>query len=112
MKLSSWENLGNKAFIGVAVLVGISVLSYFAHESSPVRIIGKSIFQYLTMPILAFGGFIILWGTLKAFFDRGYFTKNFNLVVFLCLILWCGFLSFMTGLLCLSVIKSYLNLFS
>jgi hypothetical protein len=112
MKLSRWENLGNKAFIAVAVLVGISILSYFAHESSPVGIFGNLIFQYLTMPVLVFGGFIAVWDTLKAFFDRDYFTKNFNLVVFICHILWCGFLSFVTGLLCLSVIRSYLNLFS
>jgi len=111
MKLSKWENLGNKAFIGVAILVGISFLSYFAHDSSPVGKIGGLLFQYLIMPILAAGSLMVLWDTFKDFFVPDYFKKDFNLIVFICHLLWFGFVGLMTGLLCSSVFRSYLGIF-
>lgn len=111
MKLNKAE-LGNRVFIGIAGLVGISILSLFAHDSSPVGKIGDVLFQYLTMPILAAGSFMILWNTIKDFFDPDYFKKDFNLVVFICQLLWLAFVGFMTVLICLSVVKSYLKVFA
>ena len=110
MKLNK-ENLSNKAFISVVGLVGISILSIFAHESSPVGKIGNVLFQYLTMPILAVGSIMLLWSVFKDFFAPNYFKKDFNLIVFICHLLWFCFVGLMTGLLCISVFKSYLGIF-
>lgn len=104
-------SLSNKVFIGGAVLVGISIFSLFAHESSLLGTMGKLFFDFLTMPIIAIGCLINLWETLKSFFERDYFTKDFNLVVFISYLLWFVFLSFMTGLACYTVINSYLKIF-
>lgn len=110
MKLNK-ADLSNKAFIGIASLVGISILSVFAHDNSPVRKIGEVLFQYLTMPILAVGCFMVLWSTIKEFLDPDYFKKGFNFIVFICHLLWLVFVGFMTGLMCLSVVRSYLSIF-
>lgn len=111
MKFNKRNDLGNKVLIIIAVLVGISVLSYFAHESSPVGRIGNIIFQFLTMPILAVGGFIVLWDTFKDFFSLDYFKKDFSLVTFIFHLLWLTVVIFFTGLICFSVFRSYSTIF-
>jgi hypothetical protein len=101
------ENLGNKVFIFFAILIGVSVLSGFASENSLVGMIGRPIFQYITMPILGIGAIHICWRTFRAFFDKDYFKKDFNLIVFIGHILWLAWVLFITGIIWLSVIKSY-----
>ena len=70
------EDLGNKIFIFFAILIGISILSGFASEKSLVGMIGRPIFQYLTMPILGIGAIHICWRTFRAFFEKDYFKKT------------------------------------
>ena len=101
------EDFGNKIFILFAILIGISVLSGFASKNSLVGMIGQRIFQYITMPILGIGEIHICWRTLRAFFDKDYFKKDFNLIVFIGHILWLAWVLFITGIIWLSVIKSY-----
>ena len=85
------EDLGNKIFIFFAILIGISILSGFASEKSLVGMIGRPIFQYLSMRTI----------------NRGYMDKDFNLIVFIGHILWLAWVLFITGIIWLSVIKSY-----
>ena len=101
------EDLGNKVFIFFAILIGISVLSGFASENSLVGMIGRPIFQYITMPILGIGAIHICWRTFRAFFDKDYFKKDFNLIVFIGHVLWLAWVLFITGIIWMSVIKSY-----
>lgn len=101
------KDLENKVFIFFCILIGISVLSGFASENSLVGIIGRPIFQYITMPILGFGAVYICWRTLRAFFDKDYFKKDFNLIVFIGHILWFSWVLFIAVIIWLSVLKSY-----
>ena len=63
------EDLGNKILF-FAILIGISILSGFASEKSLVGMIGRPIFQYLTMPILGIGAIHICWRTFRAFLRK------------------------------------------
>ena len=68
--------------------------------------IGRPIFQYLTMPILGIGAIHICWRTFRAFLRKDYFKKDFNLIVFIGHILWLAWVLFITGIIWLSVIKA------
>jgi hypothetical protein len=113
MKAKLLENkIGDKILITIAILVGISILSGFVSKDSLLGMIGIPIFKYLTMPILAVGVLPILWKTVLAFFDKEYFKKDFNFIVFVGHILWLGWVVFLGGILWLSVIKTYIQFFT